>query len=496
MLKTRKGLPSYRYKDQITASLRKHQALIICGETGCGKSTQLGQFILEDLVASGMGSQCNIICTQPRRISAISLAERVAAERADKVGNQIGYSIRGESKQSSATKLLFCTTGVLLRMIQDDTELRRVSHVIIDEVHERGVESDFLLVLLKDVLPRRPDLKVVLMSATIDATTISRYMDCCPVIEIPGRTFPVTEFYLEDVLSETGHVPENTAAIKPRKMEADDAGEGAGSEYSQVFNKATNLPPGLRVKLTHVERDPAFQIDYGLIAACVRQICEGDEDGAILIFLPGVMEIKKAIARIRSDAGQFAQSLEIFPLHSMLTSSEQSAVFRKMPPGKRKLVVSTNIAETSVTIDDVVFCIDTGRVKEMKLINGVLSLTEVWASRAACKQRKGRAGRVRPGKAFKLYSSYFEQKYMKAQSEPEILRLPLEQLCLQIKAMGILDVPDFLGKALSPPPLSNIQDAVDLLENVNALGKDGRLTPLGRHISLLPTDVRVGKMLV
>ena len=208
------------------------------------------------------------------------------------------------------------------------------------------------------------------------------------------------------------------------------------------------------------------------------------------------MEIKKAITRINSDAAEYQSELEIFPLHSMLTSSEQSSVFRKMKPGKRKVVVSTNIAETSVTIDDVVFCIDTGRVKEMKLVNGVLSLTEVWASKASCKQRKGRAGRVKPGKCFKLFTSYFEEKSMKHHSEPEILRLPLEQLCLQIKAMGILDVAAFLGKALSPPPIANIQDALDLLESVNALGRDGKLTPLGHHVSLLPTDVRVAKMLI
>jgi HrpA-like RNA helicase len=208
------------------------------------------------------------------------------------------------------------------------------------------------------------------------------------------------------------------------------------------------------------------------------------------------MEIKKAINRINVDAAEYLSELEIFPLHSMLTSSEQSSVFRKMKPGKRKIVVSTNIAETSVTIDDVVFCIDTGRVKEMKLVNSVLSLTEVWASKASCKQRKGRAGRVKAGKCFKLFTSYFEGKFMKAHSEPEILRLPLEQLCLQIKAMGILDVSDFLGKALSPPPIANIKDALDLLESVNALGEDGKLTPLGHHVSLLPTDVRVAKMLI
>lgn len=208
------------------------------------------------------------------------------------------------------------------------------------------------------------------------------------------------------------------------------------------------------------------------------------------------MEIKKCINLIKDMNPHLKDIFEIFPLHSNLTSSEQKAVFKNMQVGKRKVVVSTNIAETSVTIDDVVYVIDSGRVKEMKLINNVLSLTEVWASLAACKQRRGRAGRVRKGVAFKLYTSHFARKHMPSHTEPEILRLPLEQLCLQIKSMGIDDVAEFLGKALSPPPVENIKAAEELLTTVNAVGDDRKLTALGKHISQLPTDIHIAKMLV
>ncbi|KAJ3255633.1 hypothetical protein HK103_006158 [Boothiomyces macroporosus] len=490
MLDIRKKLPSYLFKEEICKALECAQALVICGETGCGKSTQLGQFILDDLISSGLGATCNIICTQPRRISAMALADRVASERIDKVGNQIGYSIRGESKQSSNTKLLFCTTGVLLRMIQEDPELANVSHVIVDEVHERGVESDFLLVLLKDLMVRRKDLKVILMSATIDADTISSYFNCS-YLQIPGFTHPVQNVYLETILANTGHIPENLSGnIKGSGNKSDSDNE----EFQKIFD---NLSERISVKkLVKVERDPAFKIDYGLISATVKYICDNNESGAILIFLPGIMEIKRCIDRINGDLLHLAKMLKIFPLHSNLTSVEQSKVFKKVEPGIRKVVVATNIAETSVTIDDVVFVIDTGRVKEMKLINNVLSLQEIWASKAACKQRRGRAGRVQPGIVYKLYSSYYEKKYMIANSEPEILRLPLEQLCLQIKSMGINDVVDFLGKALSPPAKLNVQAAIELLENLKALNEQGQLTALGRHVSKIPADVKIAKMLI
>jgi HrpA-like RNA helicase len=367
-------------------------------------------------------------------------------------------------------------------MIQTDPKLTKVSHVIIDEVHERGVESDFLLILLRDLLQIRLDLRVVLMSATIESSILSKYFDC-PVIDIPGFTHPVEDHYLEEILEELDYVPKNLIS-KAKKNEDDEELEGVS--IGSVSLK----------KLVETERNSSFSIDYELIARVVGHICSGNDPGAILIFLPGIMEIKKCIQSIQDLNQTIAGTLEIFPLHSNLTTQEQSRVFKKMPPNKRKVVVSTNIAETSVTIDDVVYVIDAGRVKEMKLINNVLSLVEVWASLAACKQRRGRAGRVQPGKAFKLFTSAFAKKYMPKYTEPEILRLPLEQLCLQIKSMDIEDTAGFLAKALTPPPNQNVQQALELLEKVQAIDEHHRLTALGRHISLLPTDIRIAKMLV
>ena len=283
MLKIRQSLPSFKFKSQITKAISSSQVVICCGETGCGKSTQLGQFILDDMIDQGLGQSCNIVCTQPRRISAMALADRVSQERCEKVGTQVGYSIRGENKQSEQTKLLFCTTGVLLRQIQDEPTLPQFSHVIIDEVHERGVDSDFLLVLLRDLLPRRPDLKVVLMSATIDASTLSSYFFNCPIIDIPGRTFPVTEFFLEDILGFTGHIPENTSSTRTKSHKDGDEDE---EPEGDVFDKVANLSLGQRLKLAATEKDPGFQIDYGLISSTVNFICSGEEEGAILIFMP------------------------------------------------------------------------------------------------------------------------------------------------------------------------------------------------------------------
>jgi HrpA-like RNA helicase len=237
-------------------------------------------------------------------------------------------------------------------MIQNDTELSHISHVIIDEVHERGVESDFLLVLLRDLLQRRSDLRVILMSATIEASTVANYFTC-PVVEIPGFTHPVQDYYLESILEELDYTPKNLVS-KTKKKDAEEVDD----EMEELTVGTVSLK-----KLVQTERDSGFQIDYELIARVVAHICSNGEAGAILIFLPGIMEIKKCIQEIKQFNNSILSELEILPLHSNLTSQEQSQVFKKMMPGKRKVVVSTNIAETSVTIDDVVFVIDTGRVK-------------------------------------------------------------------------------------------------------------------------------------
>ncbi|CAI6340888.1 unnamed protein product [Periconia digitata] len=477
MMAARQSLPAWRLRDEIVRIVNDSQVTIISGETGSGKSTQSVQFVLDDLIQRGLGSVANIICTQPRRISALGLADRVSDERCSQVGEEIGYTIRGESKQQpGTTKITFVTTGVLLRRLQtsggssDDVvaALADVSHVVVDEVHERSLDTDFLLVLLRDILRRRKDLKVILMSATLDAEVFERYFaDVGPVgrVEIEGRTHPVTDFYIDDVVHATGFT-------------------GRHGDFDDEATEKT---------LSSNLRSIGFGINYDLIAETVRCIDHqlGSKDGGILIFLPGTMEIDRTLQAI-SQSPQF----HALPLHASLIPVEQKRVFPPAPPGKRKVIAATNVAETSITIEDIVAVIDTGRVKETSYDpqNNMVRLAETWASRAACKQRRGRAGRVRAGECYKLYTRNAEAK-MNERPDPEIRRVPLEQLCLSIKAMGVQDVPGFLASALTPPESTTVEGAIQLLGQMGAIA-DNELTALGRHMSMIPADLRCSKLLV
>ncbi|CAO3668843.1 unnamed protein product [Umbelopsis ramanniana] len=491
--KVRNNLPAYSFKEQVVNAVLKNQVVIVCGETGCGKTTQVPQFILDQEIKSMQGSKCNIICTQPRRISAIGVADRVATERCDTVGNSVGYSIRGETKSSPNTNLLFCTTGVLLRRLQSDSLLEGVSHIMVDEVHERSVDSDFLLVLLRDVLSRRKDIKLVLMSATINQKLFSDYFNKAPTIEIPGFTHPVTDYYLEDILEKTGH----KSNLKTQKKKA---GDSDLSTWQQQYRVAGYSESTVKALEPYRNQD---SIDYELIASTVKYITENDVKmenglGAILIFLPGVMEIKRCLEMI-DDYLPNKSSFELFPLHAGLSSQEQARVFKSVPRTVRKIVAATNVAETSITIDGIIYVIDTGRVKETQFdaATNMMRLVETWASRASCKQRRGRAGRTRPGQCFKLYTREAEDK-MQAQQTPELLRTPLEQLCLQIKAMGESDVTKFLQRAIDPPSMQALAQAIVTLKNVSAIDEspEGKLTALGKHMANIPADLKISKMIL
>lgn len=477
MMTVRQSLPAWVLRERVVKTVHNCPVTIISGETGSGKSTQSVQFMLDDLISQQLGAAANIICTQPRRISALGLADRVADERCSKVGEEIGYIIRGESKQKpGVTKITFVTTGVLLRRLQtsggktDDVvaALADVSHIVVDEVHERSLDTDFLLVLLRQVLRTRKDLKVILMSATLDAEIFEAYFkDVGPVgrVEIQGRTHPVTDFYLDDVLHFTGF--------------------GGHTQESDEDHGDKALSASLR--------SIGFGINYDLIAETVRHIDSqlGSKDGGILIFLPGTMEIDRTLQALRHFT-----NLHALPLHASLLPSDQKRVFPPAPSGKRKVIAATNVAETSITIEDIVAVIDTGRVKETSYDpqNNMVRLAETWASRAACKQRRGRAGRVRAGECFKLYTRNAEAKMME-RPDPEIRRVPLEQMCLSIKAMGVQDVAGFLASAITPPESTAVEGAVKLLFQMGAIA-DNELTALGRHMSMIPADLRLGKLLV
>ena len=465
----RKKLPAWKLQEATVTAVHDHQITIIAGETGSGKSTQSVQFVLDDMIRCSLGATANIICTQPRRISAMGLADRVSAERCSNVGGEIGYAIRGESKKSKDTKITFVTTGVLLRRLQTAGEskddivaaLADVSHVFVDEVHERSLDTDFLLILLKDVLARRNDLKLVLMSATLDAHAFNEYFGGdAALIHIEGRTYPIQDYFLDDIIRFTGFNP-------------------------------SKAPVG---GIENMIEDLGMNINYELIRALVQAI-DNDPDtdihGGILIFLPGILEISRTLDALRSLPNTVA-----LPLHASLTPNEQRRVFPPAPRGKRKIIAATNVAETSITIEDIIAVIDTGKVKETSFDsqNKMVRLQEVWASRAACKQRRGRAGRVQAGKCYKLFTRNAEAK-MVERPEPEIRRVPLEQLCLSVRAIGVTDVAAFLSSALTPPDTLAVGGAIKLLDRMGALD-GGYLTALGRHLSIIPADLRCAKLMI
>ncbi|KAJ5102093.1 hypothetical protein NUU61_004315 [Penicillium alfredii] len=468
MSRKRQSLPAWNTQDAIIQAVNSHQVTIISGETGSGKSTQSVQFVLDDMIKRGLGGAANIICTQPRRISALGLADRVSDERCSSVGNEVGYVIRGESKlKQGATKITFVTTGVLLRRIQSGgdadgnvaSSLADVSHVVVDEVHERSLDTDFLLALLRDVLRHRKDLKVILMSATLDAGIFMDYFGgkkSVGLINIPGRTFPVKDYYLDDVVRDTGFAPELCDSFE------DDPDATRGEE-----------------SLGKALRSVGMGINYELIASTVRYIDAqlGNQPGGILIFLPGTLEIERCLTAVKR-----IPSTHPLPLHASLLPAEQRRVFQSPPKGKRKVIAATNVAETSITIEDVV-------------ADNMVRLQEVWASQAACKQRRGRAGRVRAGTCYKLYTRKAESN-MAQRPDPEIRRVPLEQLCLSVKSMkGMDDVATFLANTITPPESIAVEGALNFLHRVGALDHD-RLTALGRYLSMIPADLRCAKLMI
>ena len=496
MLVTRQSLPAWKVKDTLIRTIAEHKVTIVSGPTGSGKSTQVCQFVLDNMIREGVGGLANIICTEPRRISAIGLADRVSEERCMAVGNEIGYVIRGESKQTQGvTRVLFCTTGVLLRRLQASespgayaTALNDVTHVIIDEgeflepenvlllsgniqlisakVHERSLDTDFLLILLKNLLPSHEHLRVILMSATLQVAEYEQYFSpICSVgtLEIEGRAFPIKDFYLEDVIDMTRF----------------------GVPYESNEKRVTDVGK--------IIQNVGTRINYELITATVDAVHHeiSTRDGSILIFLPGVAEINKTVAALGN-----MNDIYPLPLHASMTVAEQRRVFLKAPGAKRKVIAATNVAETSITIPDCIAVIDSGRVKETSYDSerNLVKLEETWASQAACKQRRGRAGRVTAGSCFKLYTRNAEAE-MLLQPEPEIKRVPLEQLCLSIKAMGQQDIQGFLSKALTSPDLAAVDGAISLLQKIGALDGE-QLTALGSHLAGLPCDLRCGKLMI
>ena len=422
--------------------------LVFVGETGSGKTTQIPQFVLYDDLPQQRGKQ--IACTQPRRVAAMSVAQRVSDEMDVELGEQVGYSIRFEDKTSPDTILKYMTDGMLLREAMSDHNLTRYSTIILDEAHERTMATDVLMGLLKGVCERRNDLKIIVMSATLDAEKFTKYFNGAPFLPVPGRTHPVEIFY--------------TAAAEKDYVEA-----------------------ALRT---------------------VLQIHATEPEGDILLFLTGEEEIEDACRKIRLEVDEMireadAGSMVCYPLYGTLPPNQQQKIFEKAPgprtpdgrPG-RKCIVATNIAETSLTIDGIVYVVDPGFSKQ-KVYNPrirVESLLVSPISKASAAQRAGRAGRTRPGKCFRLYTEDAFNKELTDQTYPEILRSNLSSTVLELKKLGVDDLVHF--DLMDPPAPETLMRALEELNYLACLDDEGELTQLGRLASQFPLDPALAVMLI
>uniref|UniRef100_A0A673WGT0 ATP-dependent RNA helicase DHX29 n=1 Tax=Salmo trutta TaxID=8032 RepID=A0A673WGT0_SALTR len=520
------NLPVFQHRVRVMEALRRNRVVVVAGETGSGKSTQIPQFILEELLTGGAAAQpCNIVVTQPRRISAMSLASRVSQELGcdDGPGSKsslCGYQIRMENKSSDSTRLLYCTTGVLLRKLQQDHMLSSLTHIIVDEVHERSVQSDFLLTILKDVVQKRSNLHLVMMSATVDCDKFAAYFNRCPIVNIPGRTFPVEVFHLEDIVEETGYVLEKDSEYSQKILEEEEEVNinftqkgGKSMQHQEFIVKDSGSGWDLGPDLDHFSSRTRHALQYmnpnkinmELVLDLLDYLDKSPQfavvDGAVLVFLPGLAHIQQLYDLLSTDKRFVYVSLfryKLVALHSTLSSKDQAAAFTVPPTGVRKIVLSTNIAETGVTIPDVVFVIDTGKTKENKYHESsqMSSLVETFVSKASALQRQGRAGRVRDGFCFRLYPKFRFQAFMDY-SIPEILRVPLEELCLHIMKCEYGSPEEFLCRALDAPQPQSVSNAVCLLRRIGACIPEGHtLTPLGHHLATLPVNVKIGKMLI
>ncbi|ODN75119.1 hypothetical protein L202_06330 [Cryptococcus amylolentus CBS 6039] len=454
ILEQRKGLPVYQKMQEFLSIFNENQIVVMEGQTGSGKTTQIPQFVCYSDLPMLRGKM--VACTQPRRVAAMSVAKRVADEMDVQLGKQVGYSIRFEDMTEQGTTFLkYMTDGMLLREAMNDPLLERYSTVILDEAHERTLATDILMGLLKDIAKRRPDLKIIVMSATLDVAKFQKYFGdtnptgLAPVVKVSGRTFPVETFFTQE--------PEN---------------------------------------------------DY--VEAAIRTVLfihQAEDEGDVLLFLTGEEEIEDACRKIRAEGEELANKgmagpILAVPLYSSLPPHQQQRIFDNAPPaGKdglpgRKVVISTNIAETSLTIDGIVYVVDPGFCKQ-KVYNPRVRLESLLVtpiSKASAMQRAGRAGRTRPGKCFRLYTERDFVKELEEQTHPEILRSNLSNTVLELIKLGIKDLVHF--DYMDAPAPETIMRALELLHYLAALDDEGNLTPLGAIMAEFPLDPQLAKMLI
>lgn len=618
MKAVRDALPIKAIREDLIKALRTEQVVVVSGGTGSGKSTQCPQYILEDAIANGQGPNTRIIVTQPRRIAAVSVAERVAAERDEPIGNSVGFAVRLHgTPPREAANIEFVTTGVLLRRLMKDQSLEGISHVMIDEVHERDINTDFLLVLLRELITKRPDLRVVLMSATLDAESFSDYFasrnsgKVVPLMSVPTKPrHPVEIYHLEDLLDEStpeldvedesmldadkeltrerkgfpaslkvlakdlltaqdqqlqreleeaeaeevaAQQIERLAAAEDEQVEVevsedddDDADddddvsddnedlalemEGAegrrgmsprqlrASSRVRALRRAVALrdartgESSMRKSSTGKRKGPSSEKEVSeltvqLVAQVAKHVATVETNagrkGSILCFFPGWDEIKAAMAILEETSDpELYKKMKVIPLHSTIPQEEQQKVFIPAPDGVVKVILATNIAESSVTINDVLAVVDSGLVREMSwnAESGMSMMGTVCTSRASATQRTGRAGRVAPGSCYRIYS-HGTLHAMAERPTPEIQRTALEATCLQTCSMTNTGVQNFLSKAMDPPAEETVAHAMDRLVKLGAIKNDPAsggefLTPMGRLLAILPLDPGTGRMLI
>ncbi|WP_431483789.1 ATP-dependent RNA helicase HrpA [Pseudomonas solani] len=439
------ALPIAAKRDEIKAALEKHQVLVIAGETGSGKTTQLPKICLE----MGRGTHGLIGHTQPRRLAARSVATRVAEEIGTPLGELVGYQVRFEDQSNERSLVKLMTDGILLAETQHDRLLERYDTIIVDEAHERSLNIDFLLGYLKTLLPRRPDLKLIITSATIDLERFSKHFGDAPIVEVSGRTYPVDTWY------------------RPLAAEVDENGEALFDDLS---------------------------VDQGILRALEEigdfERAEGKRPGDVLVFLPGEREIRDAAEVLRKANLRLT---EVLPLYARLTPAEQQKIFA--PMAGRKIVLATNVAETSLTVPGIRYVIDSGtaRISRYSYRAKVQRLPIEAVSQASANQRKGRCGRVEPGICVRLYS---EEDFLGRPefTDPEILRTNLAAVILQMLHLRLGEIGDF--PFIEPPDGKAVSDGFTLLQELSAVNREGQLTPLGRQLARLPVDPRLGRMVL
>lgn len=464
-------LPVTQQREEILAAIAKHQVVVIAGETGSGKTTQLPKICLE----LGLGQEGLIGHTQPRRMAAVSVAKRLAEELQQPLGQNVGYQIRFQDFTSENCLVKLMTDGILLAETQQDPLLKKYQAIIIDEAHERSLNIDFLLGYLKRLLPKRPDLKLIITSATLDVESFAKHFNACPVIEVSGRTYPVDIYY--------------------QPLIGSDSENSSNEKASSANDKALSL----NEKALSANDDSLLQ--QGIAEALQTILKEEKERGwgrsarDVLIFLPGEREIRQTAKYLRQVvASKALNNLEILPLYARLPAKEQQKIFASSYR-LRRVILATNVAETSLTLPGIRYVIDPGlaRISRFSASAGIQRLPIEAISQASANQRAGRCGRIAPGLCIRLYSE--EDFIARAEfTPPEILRTNLAAVILQMLALRLGKLEDF--PFLQAPEGRSIRAGLRQLFELGAVTSNNRLTPLGKQLARLPLDPRLARMLL